>query len=463
MFNREIYLERRSQLRSKVNSGIIILPGNAEASYNYPSNTYKFRQDSTFLYYFGLQHEELIGVLDIDSGEDYIFGDDYSLDSAIWMGNKPTIAQMSLKSGITKTDSLNVLSGFLQKAIQQGRRIHFLPQYRASNKILLQKYLGISVERQTDYVSEELIRAVVSMREVKSEEEIRQIQEACEIGCEMHLAAMRMTRPGITEREVAGTIEAVALKRGAGVSFHNIVTQHGEILHNHDHSGVLKDGRLLLVDAGAETTMNYCSDFTRTFPINGKFSSLQKDIYQVVQKAYEDSIHKVAPGVMFRDIHLFAATTIVQGLKDLGYMKGSVEDAVANGAHALFFPTGLGHQMGLDVHDMEGLGERFVGYTDSIHRSSQFGLANLRMAKPLRPGYVMTVEPGIYFIPILIEKWMKEKINEDYINFDKVSRMFDFGGIRIEDDVLVTEKGYKLLAEERIPFTVDAIESVMSI
>lgn len=463
MFNREIYLERRSQLRAKVSNGVIILPGNAEASYNYPSNTYKFRQDSTFLYYFGLQHEELVGVLDVDSGEDYVFGDDYSLDSAIWMGNKPSIGQMALECGVSKTDTLNSLMSYLHKAISQGRKIHFLPQYRAANKILFQKYLGISIEKQSDYVSEELIRAVVAMREVKSAEEILQIQEACSIGCEMHLTAMRMTRPGITEREVAGTIEAVALKRGAGVSFHNIVTQHGEILHNHDHSGVLKDGRLLLVDAGAETTMNYCSDFTRTFPINGKFSPLQKDIYQVVQKAYEESIHKVAPGVMFKDIHLFAAKTIVQGLKDLGFMKGNVEDAVANGAHALFFPTGLGHQMGLDVHDMEGLGERFVGYTDTIHRSSQFGLANLRMAKALRPGYVMTVEPGIYFIPILIEKWKKEGVNDAFINYDKVSEMLDFGGIRIEDDVLVTEKGYKLLADQRIPFTVEEIESEMKI
>lgn len=463
MFNQDTYLERRSQLRSKVSNGLILLPGNAEASYNYPSNTYKFRQDSTFLYYFGLQHEELVGVLDIDSGEDYIFGDDYSLDSAIWMGNKPTIAQMSLKAGVRKTDTLHSLSDFLQKALQQGRKVHFLPQYRATNKVLLQTYLGLSLDRQSDYVSEELIRAVVSMREIKSEEEISQIREACEIGSRMHLTAMRMTRPGITEREVAAAIEAVALKEGAGVSFHNIVTQHGEILHNHDHSGILESGRLLLVDAGAETTMNYCSDFTRTYPINGKFTSIQKDIYQVVQKAYEESIHKVAPGVMFKDIHLYAAKTITQGLKDLGYMKGNVEDAVANGAHALFFPTGLGHQMGLDVHDMEGLGERFVGYTDTICRSTQFGLANLRMAKSLQSGHVMTVEPGVYFIPILIEKWMRDKINEDYINFEKVSQMCNFGGIRIEDDVLVTEKGYELLAKERIPFSVEAIESEMSI
>lgn len=462
MFSSEIYSERRSQLRSRVNGGVIILLGNSEASYNYPSNTYRFRQDSTFLYYFGLQHEDLVGVLDIDSGDDYIFGNDYSLDSAIWMGNKPTISQMSVNVGITKTDSLESLTSFLHKVLVQGRRIHFLPQYRATNKILLEKYLGIAIGRQADYVSEELIRAVVAMREIKSEEEIRQIEEACEIGCEMHLTAMRMARPGMSEREIAGAIEGVALKKGLGVSFHNIVTQHGEILHNHDHSGLLQDGRLLLVDAGAETTMNYCSDFTRTFPINGKFTALQRDIYQVAEKAYTEAIDKVAPGVMFKDIHLFAAKTITQGLKDLGFMKGNVEDAVANGAHALFFPTGLGHQMGMDVHDMEGLGEKFVGYTDTIHRSTQFGLANLRMAKALRSGHVMTVEPGIYFIPILIDKWMKEGINHEYINFDKVSQMLDFGGIRIEDDVLVTDKGYRILAKKRIPFTVEEIEAEMA-
>lgn len=462
MFSSEIYKQRRAELRSKVSNGIILLPGNPEASYNYPSNTFKFRQDSSFLYYFGLQHEELIGVLDIESGEDYIFGNDYSLDSAIWMGNKPSIAEMSIAVGVTKTDSLVALKSFLHKAIIQGRKIHFLPQYRGENKILLERYLGISIERQPDYVSEELIRAIVAMREIKSEEEIEQIQEACEIGCEMHLAAMRSARPGMSEREIAGIIEGVALQKGLGVSFHNIVTQHGEILHNHDHSGVLQDGRLLLVDAGAETTMNYCSDFTRTFPINGKFTPLQRDVYQVAQKAYEDAIAHVAPGVMFKDVHLLAAKIIAQGLKDLGFMKGNVDDAVANGAHALFFPTGLGHQMGLDVHDMEGLGERFVGYTDSIARSAQFGLGNLRMAKQLREGHVMTVEPGIYFIPILIEKWVKEGVNTEFINFEKVNKMLDFGGIRIEDDILVTATGHKVLSKKRIPFTVEEIEAVMA-
>ncbi|MGL5318112.1 MAG: M24 family metallopeptidase, partial [Bacteroidales bacterium] len=262
--------------------------------------------------------------------------------------------------------------------------------------------------------------------------------------------------------EVAGTIEGVALRKGAGVSFHNIVTQHGEILHNHDHSGILQDGRLLLVDAGAETSMKYCSDFTRTFPINGKFSPLQKDIYQVVQKAYEESIQMVKPGILFKEVHLFAAKTVAQGLIDLGFMRGNADDAVANGAHALFFPTGLGHQMGLDVHDMEALGEQFVGYADGLTRSAQFGLRNLRMAKELRPGHVMTVEPGIYFIPILIEKWKREGINSEFVNFDKLEQMLEFGGIRIEDDVLVTDQGYRLLADKRIPFTVAEIESEMA-
>ncbi|MGL5690451.1 MAG: aminopeptidase P family protein [Bacteroidales bacterium] len=461
MFGIKTYMSRRAQLREKINDGIVLLLGNGEASYNYHANTYRFRQDSTFLYYFGLQHEDLVGVLDVESGEEIIFGDDYSLDSAIWMGNKPTIKQMASEVGVEMTRPLNQLFALVSDAIKRGRRIHFLPQYRAANLLLLQNLIGVQTTFLSNYVSEELIKAVVSMREIKSAEEIAQIEEACEIGYQMHTHAMKSCRPGMTERDIAGAIEGIALSKGAGVSFHSIVTQHGEILHNHNHDGVLESGRLLLVDAGAETTMNYCSDFTRTFPVNGKFTSVQRDIYQVAQKAYEDSIAKVAPGIAFKDIHLNAAKIVAQGMKDLGLMKGNVEDAVIHGAHALFFPTGLGHQMGLDVHDMEGLGERFVGYDNTVERSGQFGLAYLRMAKKLKPGHVMTVEPGIYFIPILIEKWFKEGINHDYINFDKVKTMLDFGGIRIEDDVLVTENGHRILSQNRIPFTVESIESIM--
>lgn len=462
MFDKSIYIKRRDTLRKKVKSGLILIPGNAESAYNYESNPYPFRQDSSFLYYFGLQHESLVGVLDVDAANDQIYGDDYSLDAAIWMGHLKTVREMASEVGVTATFPLSELYKVVLNAIRRGKKIHFLPQYRTKNILMLKDLLGIKSNRVNEYVSHELIEAVVSMREVKAPEEVAEIERACEIGYEMHTTAMKLTRPGITEREVSGAIEGIARAKGAGVSFHNIVTQHGEILHNHSQDGVLEDGRLMLVDAGAETTMNYCSDFTRTFPVNGKFTAKQRDIYQIVQKAYEEGIEQVAPKKFFKEIHLNAAKTITQGLIDLGIMKGNAEDAVVNGAHAMFFPTGLGHNMGLDVHDMESLGENYVGYDFEVERSSQFGLASLRMAKRLKPGQVMTVEPGIYFIPILIAKWQKEGINHNFINFDKVKEYLDFGGIRIEDDVLVTENGYKILAKKRIPFTVEQIEKWMA-
>lgn len=462
MFKKEIYIDRRNVLRKSVKSGLIVLMGNMDAQYNYADNVYHFRQDSSFLYYFGLQREEFVGVLDVDAANDRLFGDDYSLDSAVWMGNKPSVREQAESVGVTATGNMHDLAILIERAIKAGRKIHFLPQYRGDNKILLSQLLGVAVERLPQYESEELIRAVVAQRVVKSTDEIAEMERACDIGYEMHTTAMRMCRPGMTEREISGAIEGVALKRGAGVSFHNIVSQHGEILHNHDASGILEAGRMLLVDAGAETTMNYCSDFTRTFPVSGKFTPIQKDIFEIVQHAFETGINMVKPDVMFRDVHLAAAKVIAQGLTDMGIMKGNVDDAVLNGAHAMFFPTGLGHHIGLDVHDMEGLGENFVGYGYEAERSTQFGLSRLRMAKNLKEGHVMTVEPGIYFIPILVAKWENEGVNKNYINFDKVREMLGFGGVRIEDDVLVTKSGHRVLGSKRIPYTVKTIEDFMA-
>ncbi len=461
MFSKEIYVSRREQLRSKLKSGIIIMLGNSEVPYNYRSNTYAFRQDSSFLYYFGLNHADYVGVMDIDAATDCIYGNDYSLDSIIWMGNVPTVREQAESVGVTATASLNDLSKVVDTAIKQGRKIHFLPLYRSEQILQMCRLMGISPDRIGQYVSEELIKAVVSMREHKSPEEIEEMIKACDIGYEMHTAAMRHCRVGGTEREVAGVIEGIAKQKGAGVSFHCIVSQHGETLHNHDHSGTLEDGRLLLVDAGAETVSNYCSDFTRTMPVNGKFSPIQKDVYEVVQKAFETGISMVKPGVYFKEVHLAAAKVVAQGLIDLGFMKGNSDDAVANGAHAMFFPTGLGHSIGLDVHDMEGLGENYVGYSFDVERSSQFGLCNLRMAKRLEAGHVVTVEPGIYFIPQLAETWAKQNINSSFIDFEKVRTMYNFGGIRIEDCVLATNEGYKILGNKRIPFSVKDVESYM--
>lgn len=461
MFKKETYANRRADLRKKISDGLVLLMGNFESPMNYPSNTFHFRQDSDFLYFFGLKREDLTAIIDIDSGEDFIFGDDYSIASTVWMGDLPSISDNAKEVGVTKTGTDMQGIDMLKKAISSGRKIHFLPQYRGDNKIKIGGILGLNPQTINNYASVELIKAIVSMRELKSVEEIENMNLACNIGYEMHTTAMKVCGVGKTERIVAGAIEGKALELGNGVSFHCIVTQRGQILHNHNHDGVLQDGRMLLVDAGGTTTMDYASDFTRTFPVNGKFTTVQKDIYQVVQSAFEHGINMVAPNVAFKDIHLSSAKKVTEGLINLGFMKGNADDAVAAGAHALFFPTGLGHQIGLDVHDMESLGEAYVGYDQSVQRSPQFGLASLRMAKKLKPGHVMTVEPGCYFIPILTEKWQKEGINSEFINFDKVRQYLNFGGVRIEDCILVTEKGHKILGDKRIPFTTETIEEMM--
>ena len=331
----------------------------------------------------------------------------------------------------------------------------------SANKLFLQNLLGINVSAQPDYVSRELLQAVISLREIKSHEEIEEIERACDIGYEMHTTAMRICREHLYERDIAGAIEGVALSKGAGVSFHNIVSQHGETLHNHNHSGKLENGRLLLIDAGAETVLNYCSDNTRTFPVSGKFTSLQRDMYSIVVGMIDRAMDLIKPGITYKSVHLEAMKVLVDGLKSMGLMKGNTEDAVAGGAGALFMPHGLGHQMGLDVHDMEGLGENNVGYDQTVERSDQFGLASLRMGKMLRPGHVITVEPGMYFIPALLDKWQKQKIHSNFIQYDKVREILGLGGIRIEDDVLITENGKKILGKKRIPYTVEQVETFM--
>lgn len=462
MFAKETYINRRNILRSKLKSGIILFPGNSEAPYNYPSNTYHFRQDSTFLYYFGLNCADMVGVMDIEADTDCIYADDYTVDDIIWMGDQPTIKELAAQCGVASTYSLRDLHVTLGSAIAKGRKVHFLPPYRGETILFLEKYLGIKNELIPNYVSKELINAVVSMREIKSAEEVEQIENACEIGYLMHTTAMSTVRPGITERDVAGAIEGVALTKGAGVSFHNIVTQNGQTLHNHYHGNTLESGKILLIDAGAENTMNYCSDFTRSIPINGKYTPLQRDIYNIVLKTYEKAMELIAPNLTYKEVHLSACKVMAEGLKEMGYMRGDVDEAVSCGAHALFMPHGLGHHMGLDVHDMENVGEQYVGYDSSVERSSQFGLASLRMGRALKKGHVLTVEPGIYFIPALLDKWQKETINSRFINYDKVREMLGFGGIRLEDDILVTESGKRILGKHRIPHTPDQIEAFMA-
>lgn len=460
MFDKKVYMERRNRLRSLMGNDVILFLGNADASMNYPSNTYHFRQDSTFLYFFGLDYQNLAGVMDAENGEDYVFGNDISIDDIIWMGPQPSIKEKASLAGVENTAAFSKLSDFIQDMKSKGRKVHFIPPYRNHNKILIHQLLGIPVEQQKQQASETLIKAIVELRSVKDKHEIAELQKVMEVAYEMHTTAMKMAKPGMYERQIAGAVEGIALSHGGHLSFPLILTVHGETLHNHYHGNKLQAGQLLLVDGGAESQMRYASDHTRTMPVGGKFSERQKEIYQIVLDAQMKAIEAIKPGVTFRSVHMLAAKVIASGLKDLGLMKGNVEDAVEKGAHALFMPHGLGHMMGLDVHDMEDLGENYVGYDDEVKRSELFGTAYLRLGRKLQEGFVLTVEPGIYFIPALIQKWESEGKFTDFINFNKVNEYMDFGGIRIEDDIHVVDSGFQVLGKP-IPKTIEDIECTM--
>ncbi len=460
MFEKSIYINRRNALRNKGLRGIGLILGNVESAMNYKDNTFRFRQDSSFLYFFGLDFAGLAGVVDFDSGKDYIFGDDVDIEDVIWMGPQVPLKENAVKAGIENTAPFAKLFDFITAAIQQGRKVHFLPPYRGENKMLLEKLLGISSQRIGDYASLQLIKAVIDIRSVKEPGEIKEIEKACATGYKMHVAAMKMAQPGMWEQKIAGTIEGIALAGGGMTSFPIILTQHGETLHNHSHSNLLQKGNLMLTDAGAESGLHYASDFTRTVPVGGKFTQKQREIYEIVLAANNRGQELTKPGATYLSVHIAAAEVITAGLKELGLMKGDVKEAVKNGAHAMFFPHGLGHMMGLDVHDMEDLGQIYVGYNDKVRPIDQFGTAYLRLGRELEPGFVITNEPGIYFIPALIDKWKTEKINAGFINFDKVDKYRDFGGIRLEDDILVTESGSKLIGE-RIPIDTDKVEELI--
>lgn len=442
-------------------SGVVIFPGNGESPMNYPANGYHFRQDSSFLYFFGLDMPDLVGFMDLDEGMDLIFGNDVEIDDIIWMGPQPSMQELAQKAGIQHTAPLQNVQEVVGQALSTGRPIHFLPPYRAESKMFLGRLLGLIPDRVREHASRELVKAVIRLRSKKDRFEIDELEKAAAIGYRMHTAAMRMAREGITEREIAGHIEGIALSHGAGsVSFPIILTRNGQTLHNHDHSNTLRKGDLLLVDCGAESELHYASDNTRTLPVGGTFSPKQRDIYQIVVDAVDKATSMVRPGIAYREVHLAVAGVITSGLKELGLMKGNVSDAVINGAHAMFFPHGLGHMMGLDVHDMEDLGENNVGYDDETRRSTQFGTAYLRLGKKLEEGYVLTNEPGIYFIPALIEQWRREGTNKDFIDFSKLESYITFGGIRLEDDLLVTGDGCRLIGE-RIPIYPGEVEEFM--
>lgn len=458
MFNSEVYSGRRNELRKKIKSGLALFIGNVESPMNYPSNTYHFRQDSDFLYFFGLDIPGFAGVIDFDSGKDIIFGNDVDMDDIIWMGPQPTVKELASLCGISETAPMKNLEVIIREAKLKNRKIHFLPPYRGETKMTLGMLLQENPCQMKTLASTELIKAVVSMRSIKEAVEIEEIEKSLSIAYEMHVTAMRMCKPGVKEQDIFGAIEGIALSKGAGVSFPVILSINGQTLHNHLHSNVLREGKMMVTDAGAESELHYASDITRTTPVGGRFNRQQKEIYEIVLKANTDSINATKPGMSNRDLHMNACKIIAGGLKDLGLMKGDVEEAVREGAHALFMPHGLGHMMGLDVHDMEGLGENFVGYNEEVKRSEQFGTAFLRFALPYKSGHVFTVEPGIYFIPELIEMWKGEGKYSDFINYDKLSSYMEIGGIRIEDNVLITEKGHKLLGKP-IPKTISDIEN----
>lgn len=461
MFDKKSYIKRRNLLKKDVSTGLILILGNNESPMNYPANPYPFRQDSNFLYFFGIDKPGFIGLIDIDENKDFLFGENFTIDDIIWMGPQPIVRDLAEKVGIKNTGNLSHIKEKIDNAILKGRKIHFLPTYRAENSLEIERLLGISNNNIKNYASEELIRAVISQRSVKSNGEIDEIEKALDISYEMYMAIMNRAKPGKYERELVGEIEGIISSFGSHYSFPTILTINGETLHNHFHGNKLKKNRLLIIDSGAESPEHYASDITRTFPVGGKFTSEQKDIYEIVLESQLCAIKSIKPGGKYRDTHLKVAEIIAQGMKDLGLMKGNIEDAVEKGAHALFFPHGLGHMMGLDVHDMEDLGEDLVGYDDTVKRSDQFGLAYLRLAKKLKPDYVFTVEPGIYFIPALIDQWSSEKRYKEYINYSKVEKFKGFGGIRIEDDVVVTSNGYRVLGRKAIPKSVKEIEELM--
>ncbi len=459
MFPPSTYTARRNRLRKDVGSGLILLLGNNEAPMNYRANTYHFRQDSNFLYFFGLDQPSLAAVLDVDANEDTIFGDELTMEDVVWTGPLPTIAEQADRVGVAKTLPFKDLGGFLKNALDKKRLIHFAPPYRHDNMILLSELLGQPIAKLKENASEPLIRAIVAQRSYKSAEEVAEMEKAVDISGAMHVAVMKATTAGKKESELAGIAAGIATGMGGALAYGIIMTVKGQVLHNHHHYNTLRSGQLLLGDHGAETAMHYAGDLTRTCPVDKVFTQRQKDVYNIVLDAEVGAIESLRPGLPYRDVHLAAARRMAEGLKSLGLMKGDLDEAVAQGAHALFFPHGLGHQIGLDVHDMEDLGEDFVGYSADIQRSTQFGTAYLRLGRALEPGFVLTVEPGLYFIPELMDQWEAEGKFTDFINYGALKDWRSFGGIRIEDNVLVTEDGHRVLGRP-VPKTVAEVEAL---
>ena len=464
MFSKETYVNRRTELKKLVKSGVIILFGNNESPANFPANGYyPFRQDSSFLYYFGLQRDGLVGVIDIDNDMETLVGDDIDIDDIVWYGSVNSVSNMAEACGVKNCAPMKQLQVICNNALRDKRQVHFLPPYRHDTMIQIFDLLGIHPNQQREQASLELINAVVKQRSTKSQLEIEEIERACAVGYKMHTTAMRLTKPGVTEKFVGGQVDGIANSYGSMTSFPTIFTQHGEIMHGNPSMAVLESGRLALCDCGAETMEHYCSDNTRTFPVNGKFTQRQLEIYSIVVDCHDLALSLAKPGVKYFDVHLGVCRLMTDRLKELGLMKGDTEAAVRAGAHAMFLPHGLGHMMGMDVHDMEGLGQIHVGFDEETRPNlEQFGTNCLRMGRKLEEGFVITDEPGIYFIPALIDEWRAKGLHTDFINYEKLETYKDFGGIRVEDDLLITKDGCRFLGKERIPYHPKDVEEFMS-
>jgi Xaa-Pro aminopeptidase len=458
MITKETYILRRDQLKKSLKSGILLFPGNEESPMNYADNAFHFRQDSTFLYYFGMDFAGLAAVIDLDENREILFGNDLTVEDVVWMGTQPTLLDRAGAYGLTEIRPYGQLAGYLAEAARKGRKIHFLPPYRPENKIKLFEMLSIEPGRLARESSVDLIRAVVDMRNHKSADEIAEIEQAVNVSVDMHVTAMKMARPGMKEAELAAAVTEVALASGGQLSFPVIMTINGQTLHNHYYGNTLKKGDMVLCDCGAENGLHYAGDLSSTFPVDKTFTPRQREIYQLSLDSHEAALSTLAIGVPFREVHFAACRTIINGLKDLGMMKGDTEEALAAGAHAMFFPCGTGHMMGLDVHDMEDLGEVYVGY-DGQPKSTQFGLKSLRLGRPMEEGFVATIEPGIYFIPELVDQWKKSGTNAAFINFDKVEPYLDFSGVRNEEDIVMTADGYRVLGKRK-PKTIEEVESL---
>lgn len=456
MFAKETYVQRRAQLKKNMGSGVLLFLGNDEQGMHYADNTFRYRQDSTFLYYFGLSFAGLSAIIDIDEDKEIIFGDELTIDHIVWMGTQPTLKEKSERVGISETRPYNEIVNYLHKAQQSGRTIHYLPPYRAEHKLKLMDWLGISPAHQEGSVP--FIRAVVSQRNYKTAEEIVEIEKACDVTADMHTTAMKVIRPGMFEYEVVAEMNRIAEMNNCQLSFATIATINGQTLHNHYHGNKVKPGDLFLIDAGAEVESGYAGDMSSTIPADKTFTAKQRAVYEIQNAMHLAAVNALRPGIPYMEVYELTARTLVEGMKGLGLMKGNTDDAVREGAHALFYPHGLGHMMGLDVHDMENLGEVWVGYNGQP-KSTQFGRKSLRLAIPLEPGFVITVEPGVYFIPELMDKWQAEKKFMDFVNYDKLQEYRTFGGIRNEEDYLITADGARRLGK-KIPLTPEEVEAL---